>query len=96
MLCSSGPLSKVRRIAAEANLDLVQLHGNEAMEACGQCGVPALCVVHVPASEGGSESEQASSEQRAKDVLARLKPGFAAGVLLDTTIKGTLGEMFVP
>lgn len=80
-------MEQVRKIAEEAGLDLVQLHGDEGMEACAECGVPALRVVHVPAREEG-----VSAEARAEMVLNQLVPNFAAGVMLDTSVNGAQGK----
>lgn len=84
----------------------MQLHGDEGMEACAECGVPALRVVHVPAEAGGAAVDgdaageegggegalSASAKARAEVVLAQTPPNFAAGVLLDTSVKGVQGE----
>lgn len=76
----------------------MQLHGDEGIEACADCGVPALRVVHVPALGGGEaaavagEGEAASAKTRADRVLEQLPPGYAAGVVLDTTVEGVQGE----
>lgn len=79
----------------EAELDMVQLHGDEGLEACGECGVPALRVVHVPAPGSDGSGEEGSAEQRARSVVDALRPGFAAGVLLDTTVKGSRGNFWL-
>lgn len=93
-------MKKVQRIVEEAALDMVQLHGDEGMEACAECGVPALRVVHVPASgqprevgadEGEEGDQDLSLESRVQDVLHQLPPNYAAGVVLDTTVKGMQG-----
>ena len=65
----------------------MQLHGDEGIEACAECGVPALRVVHVPAAGG-----EASAKLRAEGIIRQLPPNFAAGVVLDTTVKGLQGE----
>eukprot|EP00904_Undaria_pinnatifida_P012423 jgi/Undpi1/8310/HiC_scaffold_25.g10779.m1 len=80
------PMEEVRRTVSEAGLDLVQLHGDEGIEACAECGVPALRVVHVPAAGG-----EASAKLRAEGIIRQLPPNFAAGVVLDTTVKGLQG-----
>lgn len=70
----------------------MQLHGDEGIEACADCGVPALRVVHVPAS--GADGGADSSKLRAESIIGQLPPNFAAGVVLDTTVKGVQGEFF--
>lgn len=80
----------MRRVVTEAGLDLAQLHGHEGIEACAECGAPAFRVVHIPAM--GQEEGNVPAEKLAKDVLDQLSPNFAAGVLLDATIRGALGE----
>ena len=69
----------------------MQLHGDEGIEACADCGVPALRVVHVPAA--GGDGGDASSKLRAEGIIGQLPPNFAAGVVLDTTVKGAQGEL---
>lgn len=81
---------QIRRIVSETGLDLVQLHGDEGMEACADCGVPAIRVVHVPA--GGEGADAPSAESRAEAVLGQITPNFSAGILLDTSVKGVQGE----
>ncbi|CBN76040.1 Bifunctional Indole-3-Glycerol Phosphate Synthase/Phosphoribosylanthranilate Isomerase (C-terminal) [Ectocarpus siliculosus] len=100
------PMEEIRRIVAETGLDLVQLHGDEGMEACAECGVPALRVVHVPAAAPGEERVESvlvggeraspSAKSRAEEVLAQAPPNFAAGVLLDTSVKGVKGGTGLP
>ncbi|CAN0283378.1 unnamed protein product, partial [Hapterophycus canaliculatus] len=104
-LFQNQPAEEIRRIVAETGLDLVQLHGDEGMEACAECGVPALRVVHVPTEAGGSATNgdaaveggggegalAAAAKARAEVVLAQTPPNFAAGVLLDTSVKGVQG-----
>ncbi|CAN0378144.1 unnamed protein product, partial [Discosporangium mesarthrocarpum] len=87
------PLLEVIAVA-EVGLDLVQLHGDEGLEACAECGVPGIHVVHVPPaldSEGGGGEGALTAEHRAALVVEALKPGFAAAVLLDTVVKGARG-----
>ncbi|CAM9625132.1 unnamed protein product [Pylaiella littoralis] len=88
------PTEEIRRIVSETGLDLVQLHGDEGMEACAECGVPAIRVVHVPA--GGEGDDAPSAESRAETVLAQITPNFAAAILLDTSIKGVQGGTGLP
>ncbi|CAM9191193.1 unnamed protein product, partial [Laminaria digitata] len=86
---------QVRQIVSGAGLDLVQLHGDEGIEACAECGVPALRVVHVPAAgaggDGGGSGGEGSAQLRAEGIIGQLPPNFAAGVVLDTTVKGVQG-----
>lgn len=71
----------------------MQLHGDEGMEACGECGVPAMRVVHVPGGAGMDHDEDlVSAEARAQEVLEQLSPNYAAAVVLDTTVEGVQGE----
>ncbi|KAG5180335.1 indole-3-glycerol phosphate synthase-domain-containing protein [Tribonema minus] len=83
------PLDHVRETAAAAGLDLVQLHGDEGWDACAHCGVPALRVVHVPTSPSGEGEGDAAVTADA--ILAALRPGAAAAVLLDTSVGGARG-----
>eukprot|EP00752_Nemacystus_decipiens_P006212 g5604.t1 len=95
------PTEEIQRIVSETGLDLVQLHGDEGIEACAECGVPALRVVHVPAAGeeeqvtpgdgGGVFPSSPSAAARAEAVLAQVPPNFAAGVLLDTSVNGAQG-----
>ncbi|CAM9539889.1 unnamed protein product [Chrysoparadoxa australica] len=79
------PTDEVRQIAKDVGLDLVQLHGDEPWEDCRECGVPTIRVIHVPADDAGSPKDRADS------ILQQLRPGYAAAVLLDTSVKGAKG-----
>lgn len=81
-----APPDEIRRTAAEVGLDLVQLHGDEGMAACADCGVPALRVVHVRADEEGGDG----TEGRARKIAASLT-GDPVAVLLDTAVRGAKG-----
>eukprot|EP00934_Nitzschia_sp_Nitz4_P008174 Nitzschia sp. Nitz4//scaffold81_size91200//40190//42266//NITZ4_004987-RA/size91200-snap-gene-0.23-mRNA-1//1//CDS//3329558713//8164//frame0 len=79
------PAEYIRQMVEDCGLDLVQLHGNEGMEAANidNYGVPAIRVVDVETDpETGKASEQATGkllETITKDPVA---------ILLDTSIKG--------
>ena len=87
---------QIRRTVEEAGLDLAQLHGDEGIEACTECGAPALRVVHVPAAPAagamGVAEGRESAKARAQMVLDQLPPNLAAGVLLDTSVEGSQGD----
>merc|ERR1740139_709750 len=74
----------IRQAVDGAGLDLVQLHGDEGMEACAGCGVPALRVVHITADAGGD------AETRAQKIVDSLTADPTA-ILLDTAVKGVQG-----
>ena len=77
----------IRATVEEVGLDMVQLHGDEGFEAADQsvCGVPAFRVVHIPAGGDGGDS---ATPQSVRDSITS---GHAAGVLLDTSVKGVQG-----
>ncbi|KAI2511939.1 N-(5'phosphoribosyl)anthranilate (PRA) isomerase [Fragilaria crotonensis] len=76
----------VRQMVEECGLDMVQLHGDEGMEACAvaDIGVPAIRVVDVVTDP---ETGMASSTA-VEDLLSKLTTDPAA-ILLDTSIKGS-------
>ena len=71
---------EVNRIAAEAQLDIVQLHGRESGDVIEQCALPVIKVVHVPAD---------ATALSADDVMREYAS--AAAVLLDTQVGTTSG-----
>ena len=93
------PLDAVKTIVDECGLDLVQLHGNEGMEAANRKnfgGVPALRVIDIElgsdeVNDGGGEKEEktssSSSDKTASNILKKVTSDPIA-VLLDTSIKG--------
>lgn len=73
----------IAQAVAESGIDLVQLHGNEGMEAakperCG--GVPALRVVDIPVDLNNRDAV-------VEEILTQLT-GDPVAVLLDTTVRG--------
>jgi indole-3-glycerol phosphate synthase/phosphoribosylanthranilate isomerase len=76
----------IRDMVEQCGLDLVQLHGNEGMEAANveQCGVPAIRVVDI---ETDPETGKATIDA-AEKLLASLTSDPVA-ILLDTSIKGS-------
>jgi len=80
----NSEMEDLKTIVEEVGLDLVQLHGNEEMEKCANCGVPAIKVIHI---------EAASDDKRttiAEGVIASLTSDPVA-ILLDTSVKGVKG-----
>jgi len=79
------PVEEVRRISAEAGLDIVQLSGDEGFDICGEFSLPVVKAVHV------------ATEDTAESVLSKIPTGKAAAVLLDTrhpNMKGGSGHTF--
>jgi anthranilate synthase/indole-3-glycerol phosphate synthase/phosphoribosylanthranilate isomerase len=76
----------IREMVEECGLDMVQLHGNEGMQAANEenCGVPAIRVVDI---ETDPETGKASSNA-AKTLLESITADPVA-ILLDTSIKGS-------
>ena len=71
---------EVRDIVEKVGLDCVQLHGDEGMEACSKCGVPAIRVVHM----------EAGATPNVDKILASLTSDPVA-ILFDTSVKGAQG-----
>jgi len=71
---------EVNRLAAEAQLDIVQLHGREPSDVIERCVLPVIKVVHVPAD---------ATELSADDVMRQYAG--AAALLLDTQVGATSG-----
>jgi anthranilate synthase/indole-3-glycerol phosphate synthase/phosphoribosylanthranilate isomerase len=80
------PLEYVKQMVDECGLDMVQLHGQEGMEAANakNFGVPALRVVDI---ESGGNGEQRKGSELAEDILSKVTADPLA-ILLDTSIKG--------
>ena len=79
-------LEYVKQMVEECGLDMVQLHGQEGMEAANgkNFGVPALRVVDI---ESGGNGQTRNSKDIAKDILNHVTNDPLA-ILLDTSIKG--------
>ena len=79
-------LEYVKQMVEECGLDMVQLHGQEGMEAANEknFGVPALRVVDI---ESGGNGQTRGSTDIAKDILNHVTNDPLA-ILLDTSIKG--------
>jgi len=88
--CSRGPLvvgvfmnqsiDFINDTVKTAELDLVQLHGNESWKTCSACLAPVIKVIHVPVVQQLSDEDILNSVEEGQ--------GQALAVLLDTTIKG--------
>lgn len=74
------PTEEINAVVAEVGLDCVQLHGDEGFQACSECCVPAIRVVHM----------EADSDSNVDDILSSLTSDPVA-VLLDTSVKGAQG-----
>lgn len=74
------PENELRDIVENVGLDCVQLHGDEGMEACSKCGVPAIRVVHV----------EAGVKPNVDKILDTLTSDPVA-ILFDTSVKGYQG-----
>ena len=83
------PLEYIRQMVDECGLDMVQLHGQEGMEAANSknFGVPALRVVDI--ESGGCENgeKKSTGKEIAADILKKVTADPMA-ILLDTSIKG--------
>lgn len=75
---------EINTIVHQIGLDLVQLHGDEGFEICKAIDVPVCRVLHLP-HEASVETVDVES------VVDHVKPGLAALLLLDTTVKGKKG-----
>jgi len=71
------PSSEINLIASQVGLDLVQLHGNEPLEASAYINLPVIRAIHI------SESDSPEAIQ------SRIVPGHYAFVLFDTKAPGT-------
>ena len=84
------PAEFIREMVDTCGLDMVQLHGQEGMEAASEdiCGVPALRVVDIETSTDGSSSKAVASTDAVQKILDGVTSDPAA-ILLDTSIKGS-------
>ena len=84
------PAEFIREMVDTCGLDMVQLHGQEGMEAASEdiCGVPALRVVDIETSTDGSSSRAVASTDAVQKILDGVTSDPAA-ILLDTSIKGS-------
>ena len=75
----------IREMVEECGLDLVQLHGNEGMEAANaeSCGVPAIRVVDIE-----TDPETGKAAENAAEKLLESLSADPVAILLDTSIKG--------
>ena len=80
------PLEYVKQMVDECGLDMVQLHGQEGMEAANakNFGVPALRVVDI---ESGGNGEKRKGSEIAEGIMNKVTADPFA-ILLDTSIKG--------
>ena len=79
------PIDEVNEIAQETGIDLVQLSGDETWEDCLRVTRQTIQVVHVSALDSPSEP------------LARVEPGFALALMLDSAhgpYRGGSGQPF--
>ena len=79
------PIDEVNEIAQETGIDLVQLSGDETWEDCLLVTKQTIQVVHVSALDSPS------------DPLARVEPGFAVALMLDSAhgpYRGGSGQPF--
>ncbi len=79
------PVDEVNEIALEAGVDLVQLSGDESWDTCLLVARPVIQVVHVSPLDSPS------------DPLAKLEPGFALALMLDSAhgrYRGGSGQPF--
>ena len=80
---------EIRTVLAEVPLQLLQFHGDETPEFCGQFGLPYIKALRAGREEGGLNGE---SLRMAIDLYAK-----ACGILLDTyqkAVPGGTGEQF--
>jgi phosphoribosylanthranilate isomerase len=68
----------INRIALEADLDFIQLHGSEGYSIAQYLCRPVIRVIHIPAAEAVDVNA----------LIAEIKPGFVSLLLLDTAVKG--------
>ncbi len=73
------PVSLMNSIAEAADLDLIQLGGNERWETCLRLHRPAI------------KTLRAGSDARARDLLVSVETGTASLCLLDADVPGQLG-----
>eukprot|EP01038_Epipyxis_sp_PR26KG_P013558 gene13558-18195_t len=90
------PIEEVNEIIIQANLDLVQLHGEETPEYTEKLLVPCIKVIHIPIkSKLSSENkEQHFEKTEIKEYLVQQLQDFkekAVAVILDSRIQGQKG-----
>ena len=76
------PLEFILQVAAEVQLDVVQLHGNEPAEWCKHIPVPVIKVFHVKAASSSTSAAGAGVDAGLLQGLRR--PGLNEFVLLDS------------
>ena len=79
------PAEFIREMVEECGLDMVQLHGQEGMEAANMenFGVPAIRVVDIE-----TDPETGKASENAAETLLEAITTDPAAILLDTSIKG--------
>mmetsp|Transcript_9404 Transcript_9404/g.13347 ORF Transcript_9404/g.13347 Transcript_9404/m.13347 type:complete len:690 (-) Transcript_9404:65-2134(-) len=86
----------IKTMVTKCNLDVVQLHGKEGMEAASveKCGVPAIRVVDIVTNAKDESHNQnstpspSSSSHKVETILSNLT-SHPLAILLDTSIKGS-------
>lgn len=79
------PLDEILRIVAVAQLDIVQLHGDEPVHWAQHIPVPIIRAFHLPAASASSDHGHKASPLRIKDLT---QPGFNEFILLDAMRPG--------
>lgn len=82
-------LAEVNRIAREAGLDLIQLHGRETVEYISKLELPCIKVVHIPAPVMTADAldVEATSLSLLQEKMEAFA-GHAVAVILDTSVRG--------
>ena len=83
----------VREACAELPLDLLQFHGAEEPEWCGQFGVPWMKALRVgaPSAASATPAARAQAEESLSERAGRYHQAGAAAILLDTFKQGVAG-----
>jgi len=82
-------LEEIQRIVSDAQIDLVQLHGDEPLHWARHLSAPVIKVFHLPSTVVNEESASSSVENSDVGLQEITRPGLHEFVLLDSMRSGS-------